>query len=205
MPGCSASLVGTFETTASDVPGTRTRMFSGETPTARRLPTARSAAVRSTKMPTVGVIVPSPLSRAAADGGDGSSALGPPRPSPPVRRRPSQGPATPCRSSPTAPRQADRRPRGEGRRLAARAAPRRSTLRLRSAIRPMTSPVDESEADVALPDHRGRPPLMTGGQEMCHPDARELPPVERRQLSAIDGRSGVVGRLDGSARGSSIS
>src|SRR2546426_217391 len=43
MPGCSASLVGTFETTASDVPGTRTRMFSGETPIARRLATARSA------------------------------------------------------------------------------------------------------------------------------------------------------------------
>jgi len=58
------------------VPGTRTRMPSGETPTARRLATARPAASRSTKMPIVGFIVTSPSGRPLDGDGGGSTALG---------------------------------------------------------------------------------------------------------------------------------
>src|SRR5207245_1572175 len=59
----SASLVGTLDTSGPDVPGTRTWMPLVERPTARRLPTARSAEALSTKMPTIGVIGSSPLYR----------------------------------------------------------------------------------------------------------------------------------------------
>jgi len=70
MPGCSASLVGTFANSGS-APGTSTCMLFGDRPTARRLPTARSADARSKKMPTVGVILSSLLHEPA--GGAGGS------------------------------------------------------------------------------------------------------------------------------------
>jgi len=61
-------------TPALGVPGTSTWMLFVEMPTARRLPTARSAEALSTKSPTMGVIHFSPLCRTAAGGGDGSRA-----------------------------------------------------------------------------------------------------------------------------------
>src|SRR4030095_7085686 len=60
IPGCSASLVGSADTSLSERPGTRTRMLLGDRPAARGLATALSAAARSAKIPIVGLIIKSP-------------------------------------------------------------------------------------------------------------------------------------------------